>query len=72
VNDTWNIKGIETYPGAVITVFDRYGQMVFNTSNFKEWDGSCGNRMLPVGVYHYLVSLPGDPRKLAGWVLLIR
>jgi gliding motility-associated-like protein len=72
VNDTWNIKGIETYPGAVITVFDRYGQMVFNTSNFKEWDGSCGNRILPVGVYHYLVSLPGDPRKLAGWVLLIR
>ncbi len=26
INETWNIKGLELYPEAIISIFTRYGQ----------------------------------------------
>jgi hypothetical protein len=50
--------------------------LVFQTTDpNKEWDGSSENKLLPSGVYVYLLQLKGlsgDPMQQNGTVLLIR
>jgi gliding motility-associated-like protein len=42
INDTWRIKYLESYPGATVEVFNRYGQRVFYSTGYDvEWDGNC-------------------------------
>jgi gliding motility-associated-like protein len=72
INDRWNIKGIETYSAARLSIFDRYGKQVYHSSNFKSWDGNANGKPLPVGIYYYLVSYPARIAGISGWLLLIR
>jgi gliding motility-associated-like protein len=63
INDVWNIKYISSYPGAVIQVFDRYGKKVFTSTGYNTpWDGKIGGKLLPVGVYYYIID-PKNGRK---------
>lgn len=56
VNDVWVIGGLED-GGAVVTVFNRYGQQVFHSRGYGvPWDGSYNGRLLPVGTYYYHIS----------------
>lgn len=71
VNDSWMIKGLDTYPKAVVTIFNRYGQPVFTTSNFSYWDGRSKGKRLPAGTYYYLVDLHNQFEPLAGWLELV-
>uniref|UniRef100_UPI0013D3D9C1 gliding motility-associated C-terminal domain-containing protein n=1 Tax=Raoultella planticola TaxID=575 RepID=UPI0013D3D9C1 len=53
INDTWKIKYLESYPGATVEVFDRYGQVVFKSQGYnKEWDGTYNGNPLPVATYY--------------------
>jgi gliding motility-associated-like protein len=72
VNDRWNVRGIETYSGARLTIFDRYGKQVYHSSNFKSWDGNANGKPLPAGVYYYLFSYPARIAGTSGWLLIIR
>jgi gliding motility-associated-like protein len=41
INDTWIIKGLETYPEAVFRVYSRNGMLVFQSkANSIAWDGT--------------------------------
>jgi gliding motility-associated-like protein len=75
INDTWKIKGIELYPDATVTIFNRYGQMVFsaqrNYSN-NPWSGTMNSKDLPVGTYYYIINQSQDSEQLAGYVMLLR
>jgi gliding motility-associated-like protein len=57
-------------------VFDRWGRLVFETSNFNEgWDGSYNGRAMPSGVYVYLLNYQlgdGSLASLKGSFTLIR
>jgi gliding motility-associated-like protein len=57
-------------------IFDRWGQLVFETNNVKEgWRGQSKNRNLPGGVYVYRISIEqqeGSPIIRNGTVTLIR
>lgn len=60
INDTWQIGRIDNYPGAEVTVFDRWGQQVFNTigyTNARRWDGTQNGKRLPSGTYFYSIDL---------------
>jgi gliding motility-associated-like protein len=73
INDTWRIKYLESYPGATIQVFNRYGQRVFYSAGYDvEWDGNINGKPLPVGTYYYIVD-PKNGRKLvSGSVTIIK
>jgi len=73
VNDTWDIKYLESYPDITITVFDRNGKEVFKTIKYKSgWDGKNNNVDLPVGVYYYIVTAKAGELKYTGSVVIIR
>jgi gliding motility-associated-like protein len=72
INDLWKITPIDAYTNAEITVFDRYGQTVFHTTNFAPWNGTINGKPLPVGTYYYLIDLKVNLPKLSGWVEVLR
>lgn len=63
-NDTWEIPGLAMYPSARVLVFERAGQVVFESSNYipPYWDGSLKGKLLPIGVYVYMIQL-NDAKK---------
>ena len=73
-NDVWNLPGIEAYPDAELTVFSRWGEVVFWSPVNPEtvFDGTQNGNPLPTGVYTYaLRTIPNQP-PLRGHVLLLR
>lgn len=78
-NDTWQINKIEDYPTAKVTVYDRWGQKIFNSigyGNGQEWDGTNRGLKLPAATYYYVIDLNsegGDPDRdvVAGSVTII-
>jgi gliding motility-associated-like protein len=73
VNDVWNIDALITYPGSIIQVFDRYGQVVYQSTGYaKPWDGTSNGKPAAAGTYYYIIDLKNNTPKLSGWVLLVR
>jgi gliding motility-associated-like protein len=73
INDIWIIPGLETYPEAKLTVYDRAGIPVFSTVGAeKQWDGKYQGKPVPVATYYYLVKLGLGLAPVAGWVLVVR
>jgi gliding motility-associated-like protein len=58
INDTWSIGNILNYPGSKITIYNRYGTLIYqNAGNLAEWDGTYKGQLVPVGVYYYVIKL---------------
>lgn len=78
-NDGFYGKGfLEGVTDFRMTIWNRWGEMVFETSNpLEQWNGLAQNSggMSPGGVYVYLVTFTeprGQPREFRGFVTLIR
>ena len=72
-NDTWNVPGLEVYPLHTLTIFNRYGQVVFQRKKtFLPWNGFFNGQLLPGGVYTYLIDLNNGTPVLKGSFLLIK
>lgn len=60
INDELVIKGLESYPDNIVTVFDRYGRVVFETTSYNTtgniFKGLRNSEVLPVGTYFYTVD----------------
>ena len=71
-NDRWNIPNLDLADGAVVQVFDRAGQVVFNAANSAaSWDGNFQGAPLPTGVYIYLIRFR-DGYVMKGQLTLLR
>lgn len=62
INDSLTIIGIETYAGAKVEIYNRWGNVVYSTyggHNYKAapWDGKLNGKELPAGVYYYTIDL---------------
>ncbi|HEV8079696.1 MAG TPA: PKD domain-containing protein [Chitinophagaceae bacterium] len=73
INETWIIQNLETYPEARVQVFNRYGQLVFESKGYtKPWNGTMNGQSLPFGTYYYIIE-PGNGRiPIKGYVTLIK
>ncbi|MDE3235246.1 MAG: gliding motility-associated C-terminal domain-containing protein [Bacteroidota bacterium] len=73
INDTWMIRYLNDYPGAKVSVFNRYGQLLFSATGYDvQWDGTYNGSPLPVGTYYYVIN-PGNGRQtMSGSVTIIR
>lgn len=63
-NDTWLIKGLEAYPNSRVSIFNRWGTVVYETDDYQnDWNGTSnspyhiGGEDLPEGTYYYLLEL---------------
>jgi gliding motility-associated-like protein len=72
IHDRWEISFIESYPGAVIDVYNRYGQLVYHTVNYlTPWDGKINGRQAPVGTYYYIINPKNGRKPMTGYVDII-
>ncbi|HOE04471.1 MAG TPA: gliding motility-associated C-terminal domain-containing protein [Bacteroidales bacterium] len=73
VNDTWIIENIEMFPKARVQVFNRWGQELYN-SDFREgdWDGVYNGKLMPTGVYLYVIELFNGTSPFTGTVTLVK
>ena len=74
VNDDWKLPGIESYPQAQVTVFNKWGNVVFHSQNgyLIPFSGQTNGEPLPAGVYLYVLKLSPDSEPRRGSVLLVR
>lgn len=72
LNDTWMISGLSLYPNAKISVFNRWGQAVYEGDvSSAPWDGTSKGSTLPMADYYYMIDL-GNGEKHNGVVTLKR
>jgi gliding motility-associated-like protein len=56
--DTWHIVGVETLPGTIIHIFDRYGKLIKKLgSNTPGWDGNFNGLKLPASDYWFVADV---------------
>lgn len=73
INDYWVIPGIETFPAAKVRVFNRYGQVVFESNAYANtFDGTENGKQLPPGVYYYIINLTSYCKIMTGSLTIIR
>ncbi|MBL7967737.1 MAG: gliding motility-associated C-terminal domain-containing protein [Prolixibacteraceae bacterium] len=66
INDKFEIKGIAKYKSVQIEIFNRWGNIVYQSKNYGEgagkegfWDGSSKSGPVPTGTYFYILRLDG-------------
>lgn len=74
INDLWNIKSIEAYPKCIVSVYSRYGTLIYQSKGYpRSWDGTSNGTPVPTGTYYYIIELNQDNKKpLTGYVAVIR
>jgi gliding motility-associated-like protein len=75
INDYWEIKNIEIYPRAEITVYNRWGQVVWRSERgySQQWDGKNKNGIdMPTDSYHYVIDRHNSLKLLIGTVTIIK
>ncbi len=73
INDIWNIRSIDSYPDALVQVFNRNGQKVFSSVGYTvPFDGTYHNERLPVGVYYYVITPKNGRKAITGPLTIIR
>jgi gliding motility-associated-like protein len=73
VHDKWEIKYLNTYPGCTVELYNRYGQLVFQSTGYnKPWDGTFKDKPLPAGTYYYIINPKNGRKQMSGFVDIIR
>lgn len=67
MNDRWNLGGLDEYPSAEITVFNRWGDVLLNLRpGDGSWDGTLNGVPVPVGTYYYHIRVD-EPALQTEW-----
>ncbi len=78
-NDTFIIRGIEQFPNNQLSIFNRWGVEVYNTTGYNnDWSGISEGRAtiakgaeLPAGTYFYVLKINGQKDR-SGYIYLTR
>ena len=74
-NDVWEIDRIDMFPDCEVEVYNRWGELLFQSVGYKEpWDGKYNGSYVPVGTYYYVIRLndPEFPDPYTGPLTVIR
>ena len=76
MNDNLYVRGAELATNFLFTIYDRWGEKVFETTNPQEgWDGTCRNKPMNSAVFAYVVSttfMDGSETSLSGTITLVK
>lgn len=74
LNDLWVLPGIEAFPQATVTVFNRWGEVIYRSDMgyHNPFDGRSGGTNLPAGLYPYTIHTLPDKPALKGSVVIVR
>jgi len=75
-NDVFQIDNITDFPENHVTIFNRWGQQVFETHGYdnvtKFWPSKDDVNKLVPSTYFYVINLGNGSSSLRGWVELIK
>lgn len=73
-NDLFVVHGIDAYPNNTLTIYNRWGNIVYTKNEYKnEWEGISNNgQELPVGTYFAILEVNNGEIVLKGYVELKR
>jgi gliding motility-associated-like protein len=74
-NDVWNIPYMQFFDDAILEIFDRWGRLVYRTTNVLEepWDGTSNGKDLPMDAYYFVLNLNTmNAAPIVGTVNIIR
>ncbi|HTD97705.1 MAG TPA: PKD domain-containing protein [Mucilaginibacter sp.] len=73
INDTWNIKYLDSYPNNTVDIYNRYGEKLYSSIGYPApWDGRYKGADLPAGAYYYIINPKNGRKTIAGSVTIIR
>ncbi|AQG78980.1 gliding motility-associated C-terminal domain-containing protein [Spirosoma montaniterrae] len=74
MNDVWTIPGIRAFPDAIVTVFNRWGEVIFRSERGypTPFDGLFRGEQMPPGLYPYTLYTVPDRPVIRGYVVLTR
>jgi gliding motility-associated-like protein len=72
-HDLWVIDNISFYDVVKVEVYNRWGNLVYESSDYQnDWDGTRNGKKLPGGVYFYIIDFNNGEKPLAGTLTLIQ
>jgi gliding motility-associated-like protein/uncharacterized repeat protein (TIGR01451 family) len=80
LNDFFKIDCIENYPNNKLSVYNRYGNLVFAKENYNnDWQGMANvagvvnkGDKLPMGTYYYVIDFGTAEKTKSGWLSIVR
>ncbi|MNU76509.1 hypothetical protein D3C71_660630 [compost metagenome] len=80
MNDYLTIECIENYPDNSITIYNRYGNKIYEVSSYKNnWNGIANvsgiigsGDAIPSGTYYYVLKINNPEFESVGWVYVQR
>lgn len=76
MNEVFRVVANADVTGGEYYIFDRWGELIYSASNLDDtWDGRMAGKIVPSGVYNYVVKytyLPEKKGTATGSVLLMR
>ena len=74
LNDHWVLSGIRAFPTAIVTIFNRWGEVVYRSRpGYPEpFDGTQNGTPLPAGIYAYTVYTVPERPALRGSLVLVK
>lgn len=75
LNDTWIIENIDNFDNNTVSIFNRWGNKVWSTTNYNNttnfWDGKNNSgAALTSGTYFYIIEIDNGTGVKKGWVEL--
>ena len=78
-SDTWIIEGLELYSSHKVTLYNNWGNIIYETNDYlsNPWNGKnpSSGVELPEGTYYYVIELVGTDSKqeqLVGYITLMK
>ena len=73
-NDVWNLKELSSYPDNVVKIYNRWGNLIFESTGYQEsWEGTFNGEPLPSGSYFYIIDLNvGELKPFTGSITIIK
>jgi gliding motility-associated-like protein len=73
INDRWQIKFLSDYPDCIVDIYDRYGQLVYQSVGYTNpWDGTCKGKQVPAATYYYIIDPKNNLKPLSGFVDIVK
>lgn len=68
-NDTWLIGGLEYFPESTVQVFNRWGQILYESRGYSvPWDGTHNGNKVAVADYYFIIDYKVGEEPITGSV----
>ncbi len=76
INDFFYIKNIEQYPNNRLSIYNRWGNKLYDVNNYNNvdvrWPDEADLRTLTSGTYFYVLELGDNSSAIKGWIELLK